>query len=461
MALMDEQGISRRGMIRTMSACAAAALGAGAVADVSRAAPQRKPGQQSVLGLTHTPMDRVRVGLIGAGGRGMSLLRNLLDIDRVAVTAVCDIVPQRVAAAQARVVEKGQSEPAGYSAGEQDFENLCRRDDVDIVYVVTPWECHAPMALAAMNAGRHVAIEVPAAITLEECWALVDTAERTGRHCMMLENCCYGEMEMLVLNMVRQGMFGELTHGEAGYLHAAAQGLIGTADSVVWRRRHLQQSNGNLYPTHGLGPVALYLDIHGGDRFATLVSMSSCERSLSRVRDQLPEGDPRRQETYACGDVNTTLIQTALGRSIMVQFDIVTPRPYDRINRICGTQGTFCDYPPRIYLAGKTAGNAWDTDLEPYLQQHGHPLWKQFKSQATASGGHGGMDYLMNWRLVQCLLQGRPLDMTVYDAAAWSSVFPLSIASVAQGSTPLAVPDFTRGDWTKPRALLAQDSVSD
>ena len=453
---ISSQGISRRGMIRTLGVCAAAALGAGAAPQGGE--PPRRAGQNSVLGLKHPPLEQVRIGLIGAGGRGMSLLRNLLEIDGVAVTAVCDLVPQRVAAAQARVVEKkGQPAPAGFSAGETDFENLCRRDDVDLVYVVTPWEWHTPMAVAAMKAGRHAAIEVPAAITLEECWELVDTAEQTGRHCMMLENCCYGELEMLVLNMARAGLFGDITHGEAGYIHPFAEGLLSTADGSVWRRRHLQQSNGNLYPTHGLGPVALYMDIHGGDRFATLVSMSSCERSLSRARDQLPEGDPRRQETYACGDVNTSLIKTALGRSILVQFDLVTPRPYDRINMICGTQGTFRDYPPRIHLQGKTSGHAWETDLEPYLAAHGHPLWKQLKSQALASGGHGGMDYLMSWRLIQCLRAGRPLDMTVYDAAAWSSVYPLSIASVAQGSAPLAVPDFTRGQWQQPRPLLAAD----
>lgn len=458
MTTVHQAGISRRGMIQSMGVCAVAAFGAAPSDMDSGRIPPRQPDQKSVLGLKHPPMEKVRIGLIGAGSRGMSLLRNLLDIDRVEVTAVCDIVPDRVAAAQARVTEKGQPEPAGYSAGESDFENLCQRDDVDVVYVVTPWEWHVPMAVAAMNAGHHAAIEVPAAITLDGCWKLVDTAERTGQHCIMLENCCYGEIEMLVLNMVRQGMFGEVTHGEAGYLHSSPDGLISMRDGAVWRRRHLQTSDGNLYPTHGLGPVALYMDVHGGDRFATLVSMSSNERTLSAIRDRLPEDDPRRQETYACGDVNTTLIKTALGRSIMVQFDIVTPRPYDRINMICGTQGTFRDYPPRIYLRGKTEGHAWDTDLEPYLEAHGHPLWKQLKSQAIESGGHGGMDFLMNWRLVQCLLAGRPLDMTVYDAAAWSSVYPLSIASVAQGSTPLSVPDFTRGQWTEPRPLLADDA---
>ena len=455
MASNDDQAISRRGVMRTLGACAAAAVCAGSTR-AQDGPPPRKPGQKSVLGLAHPAMDKVRVGLIGAGGRGRGLLRNLLDVEGVAVTAVCDVVPDRVAAAQAQVTAKGQPSPAGYSKGERDFENLCARDDVDVVYVVTPWEWHATMAVAAMKAGHHAAIEVPAAITLQECWDLVDTAEQTGRHCIMLENCCYGEMEMLVLNMVRQGVFGELTHGEAAYIHPFAEGLIGTADHSVWRRRHLQKLNGNLYPTHGLGPVALYLDVHGGDRFATLVSMSSCERSLSRVRDALPEDDPRRRETYACGDVNTTLIQTALGRSIMLQFDLVTPRPYSRINMICGTEGTVRDYPPRICLRGK--GHAWETDLGPYQEKHGHPLWKKLRSKALESGGHGGMDFLMNWRLVQCLRSGRPLDMTVYDGAAWSSVFPLSIASVAQGSMPVAVPDFTRGEWTRPRPLLAADA---
>ena len=211
--------------------------------------------------------------------------------------------------------------------------------------------------------------------------------------------------------------------------------------------------NGNLYPTHGLGPVSLCMDIHGGDRFDHLVSMSSCERALSLARDALPAGDPRHQETYACGDVNTTLIKTALGRTIKVEFDIVSPRPYSRINLICGTGGTFADYPPRMALQGKE--HEWETDLGPYFDNYGHPLWKQQKRQALESGGHGGMDYLMNRRLIQCLQAGSPLDLTLYDAAAWSSILPLSVASVAQGSSPVSIPDFTRGQWQTPRPLLA------
>lgn len=453
MGTPNDQPISRRGMMQAIGACSAAALGASLAGAAEDAAPLRPRGQKSALGLKHSPLETVRVGMIGVGGRGQSLLGELLNIGGVAVTAVCDVVPQRAAAAQARVVAKGQPSPADFSKSESDFQNLCQRDDVDLVYVATPWECHAAMAVCAMNSGKHVAIEVPAAITLQECWDLVDASERTQRHCLMLENCCYGETEMLVLNMVRQGVLGELTHGEAGYLHPSAAGILGTGDSSVWRRRHLMKLNGNLYPTHGLGPVALYMDIHGGDRFDYLVSMSSCERSLSRARDALPAGDPRRQETYACGDVNTSLIKTALGRTILVQFDVVTPRPYSRINLICGTGGTFADYPPRLALKGKE--HAWETDLAPYFEKYGHPLWKQHPEQALESAGHGGMDYLMNWRLIQCLLSGSPLDMTVYDAAAWSSIFPLSVASVAKGSSPMSIPDFTRGQWQTPRPLLA------
>jgi predicted dehydrogenase len=439
--------------MQAIGAGGAAALGAGLAGAAESAAPPRASGQRSALGLKHPPMEKVRVGVIGVGGRGMGHLGELLEIDRVDVTAVCDIVSQRTAAAQAGVVAKGRPSPAGFSKNEYDFENLCRREDVDLVYVATPWEWHAAMGVCAMNSGKHVVIEVPVAITLQECWDLVDTSERTQRHCMMLENCCYGETEMFVLNMVRQGVLGELTHAEAGYIHPYLAGILGTADSSVWRRRHLMKLNGNLYPTHGLGPVALYMDIHGGDRFDYLVSMSSCEKALGRARDALPASDPRRRETYACGDANTTLIKTALGRTIKVEFDLVTPRPYSRINMICGTGGTFADYPPRLSLKGKE--EAWQSDLAPYFEKYGHPLWKQQKKQALKSGGHGGMDYLMNWRLIHCLRAGSPLDMTVYDAAAWSSIFPLSVASVAKGSSPVRVPDFTRGQWKTPRPLLA------
>ncbi len=407
--------------------------------------PAAKPGQERVFGLKHPPLKTVRIGFVGVGNRGLFLLGNLLDIEGVRITALCDIVPDRVRSAQKRVTAKGQPEPAAFPNGERDYENLCRRDDVDLVYIATPWDSHTPIAVFAMEHGKHAAIEVPAAMTLDECWQLVNTAELTRRHCMMLENCCYGEIELLVLNMVRQGLLGELTHGEAGYLHESRDYHLQGSDASNWRRRFITQLNGNLYPTHGLGPVAEYLGIHAGDKFDYLVSMSSLERALSQRRDALPADHPRRADRYACGDINSSLIRTALGRSILVQYSLALSRPYSRINLIAGTHGTFADYPPRLHLDGQP--DEWITDLQPYREKYQHPLWKALNERAQKSGGHGGMDFVMNWRLIQCLQEGWPLDMTVYDAAAWSSVVPLSIESVAKGSAPVPVPDFTRGAW--------------
>jgi hypothetical protein len=438
---------SRRAFLRVAAAAGAAVGAARALAQSSStpAPPERKPGQKSVRNLKCPPLDKVRIGFIGIGGRGASLLGNLLEIEGVEIKAVCDIVPGRVQSAQRRVTQRGRPEPAGYSKGERDFENLCQREDIDVVYIATPWDWHVPMAVCAMKHGKHAATEVPAALTLEECWQLVDTAEQTQRHCMMLENCCYGETEMLVLNMVRQGVLGELTHGEGGYLHEFASLPPRTARPDDWRWRFLSKLNGNLYPTHGLGPVAQYLGVHGGDKFDSLVSMSSLELGVSRRCAALPAGDPRREEKFVCGDINSSLLKTALGRTILVQYSTVQPRPYSRLNMICGTGGIFSDYPPRLHLAGQKT--EWETDLKKYHDQYGHPLWKALRERAAGSGGHGGMDYVMNWRFIQCLREGLALDMSVYDAAAWSSLVPLSIESVAKGSQPVAVPDFTRGQW--------------
>ncbi|MHB8862624.1 MAG: Gfo/Idh/MocA family protein [Pirellulaceae bacterium] len=449
---MKQPSLSRREFLTASAAGSGLSLAAMALAAAEPVGPPpRQAGQKSVFGLRVDPLPKVRIGFVGVGGRGSGLLGNLLDLDGVEIKAICDIVPARVAAAQQAVVAKGQAEPAGYAKHETDYENLCQRDDIDLVYIATPWDLHVPMAVSAMKGGKHAAVEVPAAITLDECWQLVDTAEQTQRHCMMLENCCYGETEMLVLNMARHGVFGELTHGEAGYLHEARNFALQDSSATNWRRRFLRELNGNLYPTHGLGPVAQYMGIHEGDKFDVLVSMSSLERALSERRDTLPADDPRRRETFVCGDINTSLIQTARGRTVMVQFSLVMSRPYSRINLISGSRGTFCDYPPRIHLDDHTPADSWETDLAPYHDKYGHPLWKKLSAEAQKSGGHGGMDFVMNWRLIQCLHEGLPLDMTVYDAAAWSSIFPLSIASVESGSAPQVVPDFTRGQWMNPR----------
>lgn len=444
--------ISRRGLLRTAGA-AAAGLGLHSLRAGSVAAADPPRVGESVLGMKFEPRDVVRIGIIGVGRRGMEHLIELLAIEKVEVRAVCDIAKGRVVEARARTRKAGQAEPAVYDNGERDFENLCRRDDLDLVYIATPWNWHVPMAVAALEGGKHAALEVPAANTIEECWALVQASERNRRHCVILENCCYGYNEMLVLGMVKAGLLGDLVHGEAAYIHDLRKILFENDSEGLWRRFEHLKRNGNLYPTHGLGPVAQYMGINRGDRFQRLVSLSSLERSLSRHRDKTPADDPRRQETYACGDMNTSIIRTELGRTILLQHDVVSPRPYDRINLISGTGGAFRDYPPRLFLDGQKDHRQWQTGkaLKSYKQRFEHPLWKTTGKIAKKRGGHGGMDYIMNYRLVQCVREGLAPDMDVYDAAAWSAPAPLSEQSVEGGGAPVTFPDFTRGRWKEPR----------
>jgi len=373
------------------------------------------------------------------------LLHDLLGVDNVEIKAVCDLVPEKVEHAQKAVTDAGQAKPAGFSKGELDFKNL-NQLDLDIVYIATPWNWHVPMAVDAMKNGKHAASEVPAATTLEECWDLVNTSEATRKHCVILENCCYGSSEMMVLGMVRDGFFGEITHAEGAYLHDLRGILTANESEGLWRRFPHMQRNGNLYPTHGLGPVAHYMDINRGDRFDYLVSVSSAEASLSAyVKTKFPEGDPKRAEKYVCGDMNTSIIKTAKGRSILLQHDVVNPRPYSRLNSISGTKGAFADYPPRVFQDGQKDED-WQ-QIEAFREKYEHPLWKSTGELARKMGGHGGMDYVMNYRLMDCLKRGLPPDIDVYDAAAWSTPTPLSEKSVAGNGAPQKFPDFTRDGW--------------
>lgn len=412
-------------------------------------APQTK--NAPMVGIKFTPLKTVRIGFIGVGGRGSGLLRDLLAIENVVITAVCDIVPEKVQRARERVEKAGQKTPALYDKGENDFQNLCRRDDVDLVYIATPWNWHVPMAVCAMENGKHTAVEVPAAVTLKECWQLVDTSEKTRKHCVMLENCCYGYNELLALNLVRAGVFGDLTHGGAAYNHDLREILLADSGEGLWRRFPHIERNGNLYPTHGLGPVANYMDINRGDRFDYLVSMSSPEKGLTAYREKhVPRNSPKWKETYRCGDLNTSLLKTVQGRLITLEHNTITPQPYDRINLISGTKGTFRDYPARIYLDGQPGGEVW-TGLDAFKEKYEHPLWKNVGELARKLGGHGGMDFIMNYRLIHCLREGLSPDMDVYDAAAWSAPGPLSEMSVAKNSAPVKFPDFTRGRWQTTR----------
>jgi hypothetical protein len=439
---------SRRDLFRG----AVAGTGAALLSRAAAAAPQDQP--HSVIGMPFEPRQNVRMGLIGCGGRGGGMLTEYLGVEGLTVTAVCDVVKSAALSAQSAVERAGHHPPAVYANGERDFENLLKRDDVDFAYIATPWEWHVPMAVAAMTSGKHAFVEVPAASTIEDCWKMVDTSEKTRRHCLMLENCCYGYNELMVLNMIRAGLFGDLLYGEGAYLHDLRRLLFEDRSEGLWRRFPHTRHNGNLYPTHGLGPVANYMGINRGDRFDYLVSMSSPERGLDAWRDaNVPKDSPKWKEKYICGDLNTSLIKTVNGLVITVQHDVVNPHPYDRTNLIAGTKGIFRDYPPRIYFDDPKAEEY--TTIDKFKNEYEHPLWKHEGELARKLGGHGGMDFLMVYRLVECMHQGIAPDFDVYDAAAWCAPGPLSEASVGQGSAPVKFPDFTRGRWKEKRGWLA------
>jgi hypothetical protein len=439
---------SRRDLMRAFSA---ASLAPG----LAVGAPQRPAASagRSVIGLRFRPLSTIRLGVIGTGGRGNSLVENFAAMPEVQVTALCDSAPRKAEATRARLEKAGKlrGTPALFTEGEHAFEQMVKRDDIDLVVIATPWIWHVPMAVAAMKAGKHVAVEVPAARTLEECWQMVDTSEATQRHCMQLENCCYGYNEMLIWNMVKDGQFGELTHAACAYNHDLRSILFSDNGEGLWRRFEHLNRDGNLYPTHGLGPVAHYFDINRGDRFDHMVSMSSKVASLPEYRkEKIPANDPRQKEVYKCGDLNTSLIRTAKGRLITLEHNVSSPQPYDRINMVAGTKGIFRDYPPRIYIDGR--GKDEFGPIDPYKEKYEHPYWKETGELARKLGGHGGMDFVMAWRVIQCMKNGTTPDIDVYDAAAWSAPTPLSEQSVAKGSAPMAFPDFTRGRWQNRQA---------
>jgi len=441
----DSKDISRRSFVQRTAMGGAGLLVATDILTANLAAETPQSSHSTMIGVPFEARERVRLGIIGVGGRGTSLLGELLGIENVEIKAICDIVPEKVAHAQKLVTDKGQPEPKAFTKGDWDFKNLTQLD-LDIVYVATPWNWHVPMAVDAMKNGKHAAVEVPACTTLEECWRLVDTSEATRKHCVILENCCYGENEMMVLGMVRDGMFGEITHGEAAYLHDLRGILTANESEGLWRRFPHMKRDGNLYPTHGLGPVAHYMDIHRGDRFDYMVSVSSREASLSAyVKANFPDADPKRAEKYICGDMNTSIIKTLKGRTILLQHDVVNPRPYSRLNSIQGTKGMFADYPARIFVDGPKKED-WES-IDAFKEKYTHPLWKKTGELARKMGGHGGMDYVMNYRLMDRIKRGQLPDIDVYDAAAWSAPTPLSETAVAQNGSSQKFPDFTRGKW--------------
>jgi hypothetical protein len=441
---MTSQNRSRRDFIR---AGAAFALGSALAPPRSAGFPAVSPGTAPAEPFRAAPIDPVRIGFVGVGGQGMVHVENLLDIPGAEIRAVCDIVEGHATAAADKVTGAGRPRPSLYTRGPRDFERLCAEEELDLVYTATPWEWHVPVMLAAMRAGKHAATEVPAAMTVDDCWALVEASEKHGRHCLMMENCSYDRFELMVLNLVRQGLLGEVLHGEGAYLHDLRAVKFSADGEGLWRRAWAGTHNGNLYPSHGLGPIANCMNINRGDRFDHIVSMSSPSRGLQLWQaEHLDPQDPRRRERYALGDQNVSLIQTAQGRTIYLAHNTQNPRPYSRLQVLQGTRGIVSGWPYRVHLEGRSPEHQWEP-AERYYEEFEHPLWRSARIREM-DRGHGGMDFLEDFRLIECLRRGEATDTTVYDAAAISSLVELSIRSVAARGKPQRIPDFTRGRWS-------------
>ena len=418
--------------------------------------PARAKGQTSMLGFAAEPISTVRVGIIGLGMRGMGPLKRMSFIEGVKIVAICDLYQENIDKGQARLKKYGMPRAEEY-VGEEAWKKLCQRDDIDLVYIVTDWKTHTPMAVYAMEHGKHVAIEVPAATSVAECWQLVDTSERTRKHCMMLENCVYDHFELTTLNMAQQGLFGEIIHAEGAYIHALDKFWSGYDRN--WRLKFNQEHRGDVYATHGLGPVCFALNIHRGDRMTHLVSMDTD----SWVGKSIAKKSLGTEE-FANGDHTSTLIRTQKGKTIELQHNVYTPRPYNRLYQLTGTKGFANKYPIQGILLEFDESNSnivpdhENLNSHKFLPEHifkalmekyRHPIQKELMEYAKKVGGHGGMDFIMDYRLIYCLRNGLPLDQDVYDAAEWSCIGELTAASIENNSMPVAFPDFTRGEWNK------------
>lgn len=402
----------------------------------------------------HDPIDPVRIGFVGVGGMGTHHIRNLVRMAGVRIVALCDSREANVARASEIIQQAGQAAPTRYTGGGEDYVRLCAEEELDLVYTASPWEWHTRVCVAAMEHSKHAATEVPAAVTLDECWELVETSERTGRHCFMAENCCYDRTEMMILNMVRQGVLGELLHAECGYMHDLRSLLFANDGEGLWRLAHSIRRNGDLYPTHGLGPVAQWLDINRGNRFTRLVSMGTRALGLRQYASEAfgPES-VQAQQSYVQSDIVCTLVQTERGQTVLIKHDTVSPRPYSRGILLQGIQGIVRKYPEEvIHLERRSPRETWEP-LETYREVFEHPLWRQTMDALQDVGGHGNMDYLVDYRLIRCLRDGVAPDIDVYDAATWSAVSALSERSIEGGSEVVAFPDFTRGRWRERQPL--------
>ena len=437
-----------------LSGCASANQQAPATSDedhVRQLAMKQHKQRFNMSGYAAPKLETVRAGFIGLGNRGPVHSTQMSRLEGVEIKALCDLRPERVAAANKKI-GTGHN-PVFYSGGEEEWKKLCDRDDIDLVYISTPWHLHTPMAVYAMNQGKHVCLEVPAANNLDEAWELVETSERMRKHCMMAENACYLFWDLLILNMVRQGFFGEIIHTEGAYVHDLLDYNF-DKDNLhdMWRLKENIGRNGNLYPTHGLGPICQVLNINRGDKMEYLVSVSGNDFMMGDMAAKLAATDafyqPYVNKPYR-GNMNITTIRTNKGKTMMLQHDVSSPRVKTLINLVSGTKGTAMEYP----LPGRisTGHKGWlsDKEIRELEEKYQPPIIRKIGEMAKQIGGHGGIDFLMNWHTVDCLRNGLPLSQDVYDAALWSAVGPLSEWSVKNRSASIDVPDFTGGSWQR------------
>ena len=445
-----ESHMDRRGFLQGTAWMGLAAVAAGCQFDRMFCS-----GGAPMAGFVAPKLKRIRIGFVGVGSRGTYALKRLALFPGVDVAAVCDIDETALKRCHDHLASK-KLPPAREFLGPEAYRDLCQWDGIDVVYACVPWKLHAPVALEAMRSGKHAFVEVPATMDVDSCWELVETSEATRRHCMMLENCCYGETELLALNMCRLGVLGETVYGEAGYLHSGA--TRGQGKLSKFRAEWYQEHRGNYYPTHGLGPIAQYMNINRGDRFDYLNSMEG-----KSIGDLIREGDVRwngenleEYRKFRNGPHNSSLIRTANGKVIYLDLSCPVPHPYSRINTIQGTHGILMDYPLRIDVEAKPGSGprAFDEKrTQAYREQYRHPMWKLVGDIAKKVGGHGGMDFIMDLRWVYCLQNGLPLDMDVYDLASWSCLCEITEKSQAKRGAPVDIPDFTRGGWKTMKPL--------
>lgn len=421
-------------------------------------APKRDKGQTDVLRLATPAIPIVHVAVIGLGMRGTGAVDRMTNIPGVEIVALCDMMEERTKAANDTLVKHGMPK-AEVFFGEDSWKKVTALKNVDLVYIVTDWKHHASIAVQAMKDGKHVAVEVPGALTMTEIWDIIDTSEKTRKHCMMLENCVYDFFELTTLNMAQQGLFGEILHAEGSYIHGL-QPYWGNYWNN-WRMDYNRKHRGDIYPTHGMGPACLALNIHRGDKMNFLVSM-----------DTKAVGNPAfiKEKTgevvtdFRNGDHTMTMIRTEKGKTIQIQHDVTSPRPYSRMYQLSGTKGFANKYPVEGYaIDAKEAGeeiskNYQNLNAEEFvsedvkkilMEKYKNPIVKDIEEKAKKVGGHGGMDFIMDYRMFYCIQNGLPLDMDVYDLAEWSCLSPLTEISLDNNSSPVEIPDFTRGSWQK------------